>query len=104
MISLEVFLAGLMAVSTCTGIVTEAIKKILEACGRKFDSNILAGIVAAMLSVGVGIGYIAFMGLSFNAPSIISIIGLAVASWVSSMVGYDKVVQIITRLKTMKKG
>lgn len=83
---------------------TEAIKKILNGKNKTYCSNTLAGIVAAVLSVAIGIGYIVIAGVGFSAVSIVSIIALAFASWLCSMVGYDKVLQVITQFKTIKKG
>ena len=104
MISFEIFLAGLLAVSTSTSLVTEAVKKMLTACNINYNSNILAGIVAAILGVSLGVAYVAIAGIGFTALSIVCIIGLAIGGWMCAMVGYDKVVQLIGNLKTMKKG
>ena len=43
MMSLEVFLLGLLIVSTLTGLFTEAIKKWLDERGKKYYPNALAG-------------------------------------------------------------
>lgn len=51
MMSLEVFLLGLLIVSTLTGLFTEAIKKWLDERGKKYYPNALAGYVAIGLSV-----------------------------------------------------
>jgi hypothetical protein len=100
MINLDVFLVGLLVVSTLTSLVTEAVKKILTEFNVNYFANTLAGIVSAVLSIGVGVGYIAFMGIGFTAQSIVCIIALMFMSWLASMVGYDKVVQIIKQFKT----
>ena len=42
MMSLEVFLLGLLIVSTLTGLFTEAIKKWLDERGTKYYSNALS--------------------------------------------------------------
>ena len=54
MMSLEVFLLGLLIVSTLTGLFTEAIKKWLDERGKKYYPNALAGYVAIGLSIAVG--------------------------------------------------
>lgn len=100
MITFETFLFGLLAVSTLTSLVTEAIKKILNSKNVKHDSNILAGIVAAGLSIGVGVCYVILAGMTFTAQIIVCIIALMFMSWLCAMVGYDKVVQVITSFKT----
>lgn len=103
MITMDVFLIGLMIVSTMTGLVTEAIKKIVAESNAECRPNTVSGIVAAILSAGVGIGYVVFTGISFNAQIIICIVALMFMSWLCAMVGYDKVVQIFKN-NTNKKG
>ena len=51
--NLEMFLLLLMVVSAFTGLFTEAVKKVLDECKVRYASNFLAGIVAAVLAVGV---------------------------------------------------
>lgn len=104
MISLEIFLFGLMAVSTLTGLTTEAVKKILTERKVNYYANTLTGIVAVILSVIAGVCYFAATGTGFTAQAIVYIVAMTFASWLCAMVGYDKVVQIITQVKTSKKG
>lgn len=104
MINVDVFMIGLMIVSVLTGIVTEAIKKLLTAIKVNYQANIVSGIVAVILSAGVGIAYIFVAGVGFTAGSIVSLVALALMGWLSAMVGYDKVVQVIDQLKNVKKG
>lgn len=100
MVNFEEFLIGLMAVSTLTGLVTEAVKKILTEYNVKYRANTLAGIIATILSALVGVGYVVMMGLTFTAQIVVCIIALVFLSWLCAMVGYDKVVG---QLKNSKK-
>lgn len=100
MIDLEYFLIGLMAVSAFTSLVTEAIKKIFTEHNKTYHSNTVAGIVAAILSAALGVGYVIYTGIGFSAQIIICIIGLIFMGWLCSMVGYDKV---ISQFKSTKK-
>ena len=97
MVTFDVFLIGLMIVSTLTGLATEAVKKILVEYNVKYRANTLVGSIAAVLSVAIGIGYIIFTGNDFNAQVIVCIIAQVFLSWLCAMVGYDKVVEIITK-------
>ena len=99
MINFEVFLIGLMVVSTLTGLVTEAIKKILAEYNVKPHANTLAAIVSAGLSAAVGVGYVFFTGISFTAQIVVCIIGLIFMSWLCAMVGYDKVIGQFKNIK-----
>lgn len=104
MINLQVFLLGLLVVSTLTGLATEAIKKLLDERDKTYHSNTLAGIVALILSFGVGIGYVLITGVGFTTQVIVSMIALIFMSWLCAMVGYDKVIQAISQFKNGKKG
>ena len=90
--NLEIFLIALFAVSLFTGLFTEAIKKWLDERGKTYFSNALAGYVAVALSVVVSAGYV-----------ILTEAALMVLSWLSSMIGYDKVIQTIQQIAGMKK-
>ena len=99
MMSLEVFLLGLLIVSTLTGLFTEAIKKWLDERRTKYYSNALAGYVAIGLSIAVGIAYIILVGAVLNAQTAVYLIALILLSWLCAMVGYDKVMQAIAQFK-----
>ncbi|MDO4313778.1 MAG: aminopeptidase [Eubacteriales bacterium] len=95
----EVFLLCLLIVATMTGLVTEAVKKYLKELDKTYRSNILAGTVAAVLSVAVGIAYMILTETAINSKMAVYLIALAFLSWLSAMVGYDKVIQTITQFK-----
>ena len=94
----EVFLTLLLVVSTLTSLVVEALKKFLGE-NKKYSSNMLAGLVAIVLSVAVGICYFILFGVAFSAQFVIYIVALVLIGWICSMLGYDKVVQILTQIK-----
>lgn len=100
MINIEVFMLGLLVVSTLTSLVTEAIKKIFSEREITYHANTLAGVVAMILSAAIGVGYVILTGAGFNVQTIICIITLVFISWLCSMVGYDKVVQAIKQFRT----
>ena len=104
MINFEVFLIGLSVVSVLTGLTTEAVKRILAACKINYQANVLSGIVAAVLSAAIGVGYVILASVGFTPQIIVCIVALAFMSWLSAMVGYDKVIQVISQFKNVKKG
>lgn len=99
MLSLEVFLLGLLITSTLTSLVTEAVKKIMTEYNKTYRANTLVGIVALLLSVAIGCGYIVLAGLEFTSAVIICLIAQIFMSWLCAMVGYDKVIQAIGQFK-----
>lgn len=103
MISLEIFLLGLLITSTFTGLATEAVKKVLTEYNVTYRANTLAGIVALIVSTATGIGYAILSNNAFTSQTIICLIVLVFMSWLCAMVGYDKVIQAISQFKTDKK-
>ncbi len=97
---MEVFLILLLIVSVLSSLVVEGIKKLLDERGKKYYSNALAGIAAVVLSVFVGISYMIIIGVSLNLQMAVYLLALVFLSWLSSMVGYDKVIQAISQFKT----
>lgn len=96
---LEIFLLILLIVSTLTGLFTEAIKKWLQERNKNYYANALAGYVAVALSVVVGAAYIILTQTVLNAQMAVYLIALVFLSWLSAMIGYDKVVQAISQFK-----
>lgn len=103
--TLECFLLLLMIVSILTGLFTEGIKKLLEESKKTYKANFLAGGVAVVLSVLVGSGYIILMDAQINNSKMaVYLIALILLSWLSAMVGYDKVIQSLGQIKLPKKN
>lgn len=104
MISLDMFLIGLLVVSAATGLTTEAVKVLLSSLNKEYRSNIIAGFVSIVLSLFTGISYVVFHGIEFTEQMIICVIALVFLSWLCAMVGYDKVIQTISQFIKTKKG
>ncbi|MCD7824213.1 MAG: aminopeptidase [Oscillospiraceae bacterium] len=97
--SYSIFLLGLLVVSTLTGLVTEAIKKQLEECGKSYKANLLAGIVALVLSAAVAVGYTIMTETAWTPQLVVIAVALMLLSWLCAMLGYDKVIQSISQFK-----
>lgn len=85
----------LLICSAFTGLIVEAIKKMINV--KK--PNIVAAIVSVIVGIVVSIGYIYLSHIPFTIDSILYIIGIVVLSWLVSMLGYDKVIQTILQIK-----
>ena len=81
--TLQIFLTGLLLVSILTGLVTEAIKRILEEQKKQYYSNTLAGIVAVVIAVLVDIGYTVLNNMAFDVTWVVYLIALIGLSWLS---------------------
>ena len=91
----------LLVVSVLTSVTVQGVKKILDDKQKKYSSNILAAIVAVILSVGLSIGYILYSGMPVDAKVIVEIVGLCYFSFLGSTIGYDKVIQAIKQIASI---
>lgn len=103
MINFEMFMLGLLITSVLTGLATEAVKNLLTEHNVSYQANTLAGLVALILSVAIGVGYVVLSGIGFTSQIIVCLIAQVFMSWLCAMVGYDKVVQAISQFKTNGK-
>ena len=98
--STGVFLTLLMIVSVFTGLFTEAVKVVLDGMGKKFpSSNVLAGIVAVVLSVLICVAFSTLYDVPFTDKVAVYYVALVLLGWLSAMVGYDKVIQAFTEIQ-----
>ena len=93
--TIEVGIFLLMLCSVLTGLVVEAVKKMVKV--KK--PNITAAIVSVIVGAVIPIMYIVYNSLAFDTTAILYIISLIVLSWLCSMLGYEKVVQTLTQTK-----
>ena len=99
MVSFELFLFGLLLTSTLTGLVTEAVKKLLNELNKAYRANILAGAVACVLSTALCVSYVVVTNMQFTAVTLVYLLAHTFLSWLCAMVGYDKVIQSISQFK-----
>ena len=92
-IALYTVLAG--AVSS---LITEAVKKWYTNADKPYSSNIIA-LVVSVISGGLGTSvYYILKGIPWTVNNIICVLLMIVAIWVTSMVGYDKVKQLLDQI------
>lgn len=91
------FLLLLAAFASVSGLITEAIKKLITEKAN-FSYNIIALVVALIVgSTGCSIYYV-FYEIPFTTNNIICIVLMGFASGLVSMLGYDKVKQTILQI------
>lgn len=101
--NVELFLTMLFGISLLTSLVVEAIKKMFEHSGTGSRPNVLAAIVSVVLSVVCYWGYTIYMETAFTAQGAVFLLALVMASWLSAMLGYDKVIQTVKQIITKKE-
>lgn len=99
MVSLEMFLLGLTVCSSLNGLVTQAIKVILDELKKKYYPNLISAIVSVVLSASIGGGYFFVNDISFMSKNVIYIVAMIFMSWLAAMVGYDKVMQAFSQFR-----
>ena len=98
-ITITIFATLLTILVACNALITQAIKIAFDKSGKKYSSNLIALITSiAIGGLGSVIAYI-FLGIAFNIYSIICIPLFIIVIWVGSMVGFDKIFQLIEQIK-----
>lgn len=91
-----IIISALAIISVLTSLTVEALKKLLG--DRKYSSNLLAVIVAVILTLAISIGYLVYTGTAVTAQIIVTIIALTFLSFLSATVGFDKIKQMIEQI------
>ena len=89
-------ISALALISVLTSLTVEALKKLLG--DAKYSSNLLAAIVSVVLSIAVCLGYLIYTGTAFTAQTAVIIVAMIFLSFLASMVGFDKVKQMIEQI------
>lgn len=85
----------LIICSVVTGLIVEAIKKMMV-----IDKpNILAAVVSVIVGIFVSIMYAIYNNLVIDTMYVMHIVSVVVLSWLCSMLGYDKVIQTLAQLR-----
>ncbi len=90
--SVQIFLTLLLAFSTISSLVTEAIKKVFSANG-----NITAFIVSIIVGLVGSLIYYKLSVIDFSINNIIYAVLMGIAVSITSQVGYDKVKEAIQK-------
>lgn len=86
----------LTACAALTGLVTEAIKKMLG--DRKYSANLIAAIVSVVVAALICAGYIILTDTILTPKVWVYIVALVILSWLCAMVGFDKIKQTVLQL------
>lgn len=89
------FLSALALVSALTTLTTQALKKLFDEMELQYKSNLLAGIVAILISVLCVVEYVFYYKVDFSAQIVVLTVAFSFLSWLCAMVGYDKIAQLL---------
>lgn len=96
--SVEGILIMVAAVSAITALAVEAEKKWCIKKDKEYAPNLMAGYTAVIISVLVFSAYIVIWDISFTIKILVSMVAVALLSWLCSQVGYDKTKQLVSQV------
>lgn len=96
--SITFLTTALLTVSLLTNLTVEAIKKLLDGANRKYSSNLLAAIMSIVITIGVSAVYIIMNDIALSCKIGVEVVVIIYLSFLTSTVGYDKVIQMINQL------
>ncbi len=96
--TVTLFISMLTLGAGITSLLTEAVKKAYANAHKEYSANMVALINAVV--VGCGGTAILYMlnSIPWTVNNIICLILMGVAVWVASMIGYDKIIQLLKQL------
>jgi hypothetical protein len=94
----EFLLKALALISGLTTLTVEAIKKLLNDKQVQYSSNLLAAIVAVILTLCVSVAYVLYFAVPLSVQVIISVIALIYLSFLCATIGFDKIKQLIEQM------
>lgn len=97
-------MTALLAVSLFTNLTVEGIKKLLNGTTAKYSSNILAAVVSALIAIAVSVVYMIMGDIVFTVKIGVEIVVLVYLSFLTSTVGYDKIIQAIKQIQSNKQA
>jgi predicted histidine transporter YuiF (NhaC family) len=88
-----------LIVSVITNLTVEGIKKLLDGTKVKYSSNVLAAILSVLIACAVSVIYLIMTDTVFT----MKIVVLMYLGFLISTVGYDKVIQMLKQIQSVKE-
>ena len=96
--TLDLFIKVLIFGSAISSLLTQAVKKAYENAGKKYSANVLALIDAIVVGCGGTAVYYMLNAIPWTVNNVICLFLMGVAVWIGSMIGYDKILQLLKQL------
>ena len=94
---MDILLVLMAVCAAFTGLVTEAVKRMVGEEKIKAP-NLLAAVVSVAVACGVSAWYVIMHDIGLDVKVVTQMVVLTVLSWLCSMNGFDKVKQTIDQL------
>lgn len=97
------FTTALLIVSVITNLTVEGIKKLLDVTKVKYSSNVLAAVLSVLIACAVSVIYLIMTDTVFTMKIGVEIVVLMYLGFLISTVGYDKVIQMLKQIQSVKE-
>lgn len=94
---------ALLIVSVITNLTVEGIKKLLDRTKVKYSSNVLAAVLSVLIACAVSVIYLIMTDTIFTMKIGVEIVVLMYLGFLISTVGYDKVIQMLKQIQSVKE-
>lgn len=94
---------ALLIVSVITNLTVEGIKKLLDRTKVKYSSNVLAAVLFILIACAVSVIYLIMTDTVFTMKIGVEIVVLMYLGFLISTVGYDKVIQMLKQIQSVKE-
>lgn len=94
---------ALLIVSVITNLTVEGIKQLLDGTKVKYSSNVLAAVLSVLIACAVSVIYLIMTDTIFTMKIGVEIVVLMYLGFLISTVGYDKVIQMLKQIQSVKE-
>ena len=96
--TVALFVSILTIGAAASSLLTQAVKKWYENQKKDYSSNVIALINAVVIGCGGTAVTYMLISIPWSVNNIICLLIMGVCVWIGSMIGYDKVIQLIKQL------
>ena len=91
---------SLFTLGSCvSALFTEAVKRAYQNAKKEYSANVVALVNSAVVGgLGTAVAYM-LLGIPWTINNIICLLLMIVVVWMASMVGYDKIMQLLDQIK-----
>ena len=87
-----------------SALLTEAVKKAYTNAHKEYSANIVALINAIVVGCGGTAVLYMLKSIPWTVNNIICLVLMGVAVWMASMIGYDKIIQLLKQISEVTPG
>ena len=101
--SITLFITMFTVGAAAAALLTEAVKKFYANVGKECSPNVVALVDAVVIGAGGTAAIYMLMDIPWTVNNIICLILMAGCVWIGSMIGYDKVIQLLKQIEEKEK-